>query len=42
MQGKNVGVIYSAAHLLSTIVVEIEKSENAGACAHGILNSFEM
>ena len=42
MQGKNVGVIYSAAQRLSTILVEIVISSNAGACAHGISHSFDI
>ena len=42
MQGKNVGVMYSAEHLLSTISVEMLISEKAGACAQGIENSLDM
>ena len=42
IQGKNVGVMYSAEHLLSTILLVISMLLKAGACAQGILNSFEI
>ena len=42
IQGKKVGVIYSAEHLLSTMSVDIAISSKAGACAQGIENSLDI
>ncbi len=42
IQGKNVGVIYSAEQRGSTISDDIVKSLKAGACAHGTLSSLEI